>query len=337
MSTLHAKVSAKASSRPRISILTPTWNRASYLERSWQGLNRQTYTNFEWLVADDGSVDGTEDIVKALAARSNFPVIYIKASVHIGKPRMDNELLNHSTGEFLIWNDSDDWYLPHALEHFIEQWDKIPAENQPEYIGITALCSDAGGRLQSSAVPFNHSVVTTWDDLRFTHDVAGDMCLMVQKSLLGDSRFVEVDFMITESSYWQPFSNLKTVFSPVVLKVMDRTTANRISFSQKMEYCRGKAYGLAMAESAVPANRRGVLRGIWLSITFWRYSYLGEIPWRSASALWRGGIPRVLHLASAPLGWALAWKDIIQRKVVRTHREFEAVKDVVTISRKDLN
>lgn len=63
---------------PIFSILTPSWNRAAYLERVWRGLNSQTFRNFEWIVADDGSTDETEEVVRLLAAQSNFPVTYIQ-------------------------------------------------------------------------------------------------------------------------------------------------------------------------------------------------------------------------------------------------------------------
>lgn len=314
---------------PTVSVLTPTWNRAPYLEKVWEGLNSQSYRNFEWIVADDGSTDDTAEVIKSLAARSDFPITYVRASVRIGKPRMDNELLSHATGEFLIWNDSDDWHLPHALGHFVETWDQIPVDERCEYIGITALCTDASGRVQSSAVPFDQDVVTTWDELRFVHRVGGDMHLMIQRSSLGDRRFCEVDFMITESSFWQSFSGMKTIFSPVIVKIVDRNAANRISFSGKMEYCRGKAHGLALVETAVHVNQRSLFQRLWLSIIFWRYAYLGEIPFGTARRLWKGSVPGILHMATAPFGWALAWKDMIQGKVVRTHREYDRAKTQV--------
>ena len=45
-------------------MLTPTWNRASTLSRLKASLEAQTYPNFEWLIVDDGSTDGTADAVR---------------------------------------------------------------------------------------------------------------------------------------------------------------------------------------------------------------------------------------------------------------------------------
>jgi glycosyltransferase involved in cell wall biosynthesis len=76
-------------SNPLLSILTPTWNRGAYLERVWKGLESQTYRNFEWIVANDGSSDNTKDVINELARKSDFPVIFIDADMRIGKPIMN--------------------------------------------------------------------------------------------------------------------------------------------------------------------------------------------------------------------------------------------------------
>src|SRR3989338_9452063 len=89
------------------SILTPTWNRGAYLKRVFEVLKSQTFTNFEWIVADDGSNDNTIDVVNQFAKNSNFPVILIHADRHVGKVRVDNESIKQARGKFIVWCDSD--------------------------------------------------------------------------------------------------------------------------------------------------------------------------------------------------------------------------------------
>ena len=125
---------------PLISVLTPTWNRASYLRAVFDGLKAQTYTKFEWLVANDGSNDNTIEVVKELAKESSFPITLVSASVRIGKARMDNELVRMASGEFIMWCDSDDWLLPNALETLVTTWMSIPENEKDEFAGITARC-----------------------------------------------------------------------------------------------------------------------------------------------------------------------------------------------------
>jgi glycosyltransferase involved in cell wall biosynthesis len=92
----------------RFSILTPTWNRAIYLNRVYASLAEQTMQSFEWIVADDGSSDDTESVIKFLGGRSSFPLIYIRADRHVGKVIMDNASVRQAKGQFILWCDSDD-------------------------------------------------------------------------------------------------------------------------------------------------------------------------------------------------------------------------------------
>ena len=109
----------------KISILTPTWNRGSYLPKVWEGLSQQTFKDFEWIIANDGSEDNTIEVVRELAKKSQFSVILINANMRIGKSRMDNELVKSARGEFILWCDSDDVLYPNALEVLIKSWRSI--------------------------------------------------------------------------------------------------------------------------------------------------------------------------------------------------------------------
>lgn len=317
---------------PLISVLTPTWNRAAYLTRVWEGLCRQTFRDFEWVVANDGSTDDTRSLLRKVASRSPFPIVLVDASVHIGKPRMDNELIRHARGRFLVWNDSDDILVPSALARLVETWNSIPAEARDSYIGVTALCADTGGRLQSAAPSTDAAFDTTWNDLSERLGIEGDKLFYVRSDLTRQQEFIEVDFMVTESSFWNAVSDMKTRFLPEIVKIVGREAENRISFSGKMEYCRGKAYGMAVAERFPRGRRRSLRDRLWKAVTFFRYCTHGDIKLTSALRLWDGNLPRLLFLAMYPFGLALAMKDQLRGKVRKTHREFELARATVVIT-----
>ena len=98
------------------SVITPTWNRANYLQRLYQGLLAQSYQNFEWIIADDGSTDETESIIRHFTLGATFPIIYIRYSHRVGKIRVDNEAIRQAQGLLTVWVDSDDYLVSHALE-----------------------------------------------------------------------------------------------------------------------------------------------------------------------------------------------------------------------------
>lgn len=94
MSSLAAEAGSGRNATPLVSVLTPTWNCADYLlERVRNGLATQAYGNFEWIVCDGGSEDDTRNVLSAHAQKSSFPVTELVASHHIGKARMDNEVV----------------------------------------------------------------------------------------------------------------------------------------------------------------------------------------------------------------------------------------------------
>ena len=63
----------------KITIFTPTYNRAYIIENLYNSLKRQTNKNFEWLVVDDGSTDNTEELFnKWMSEENDFPIRYYK-------------------------------------------------------------------------------------------------------------------------------------------------------------------------------------------------------------------------------------------------------------------
>ena len=63
-----------------VTIITPTYNRKEKLADLFESLQKQNNKNFEWLVVDDGSVDGTENRVMQFKEVAQFPVRYIRKS-----------------------------------------------------------------------------------------------------------------------------------------------------------------------------------------------------------------------------------------------------------------
>ena len=76
--------------RYRFTVFTPTYNRAHLLHRVFNSLQDQTFTDFEWLIIDDGSTDNTLEIVNKFIKKANFPISYVKKE-NQGKDIMSTE------------------------------------------------------------------------------------------------------------------------------------------------------------------------------------------------------------------------------------------------------
>jgi glycosyltransferase involved in cell wall biosynthesis len=100
------------STAPAISIVTPTYNRRAALLRALESVRSQSFTDYEHIVVDDGSTDGTGE---AVAALGDPRIVYIALSVRQGANPARNAGIEASRAEIITFLDSDDAFLPHRL------------------------------------------------------------------------------------------------------------------------------------------------------------------------------------------------------------------------------
>lgn len=107
----------------KITVFTPTYNRAYILSHLYHSLQRQTFFDFEWLIVDDGSTDNTQDLVELWEKEKNFFPIYYYKQENGGKCRAINYALDLAHGELFFTVDSDDYLTDDALEKIVK-WEK---------------------------------------------------------------------------------------------------------------------------------------------------------------------------------------------------------------------
>src|SRR5229473_1606416 len=87
-------------------VFTPTFNRSQTLSRVYEGLRLQTFRDFEWLIVDDGSTDGTKELVEKWQTESAFLIRYIYQE-NQGKPAAFNHGVQEARGELFVTLDPD--------------------------------------------------------------------------------------------------------------------------------------------------------------------------------------------------------------------------------------
>lgn len=118
----------------KLTICTPTFNRAYILPKLYDSLNNQSCSSFEWLIIDDGSSDNTEEIVSSwLKKENNFPIRYYKKP-NGGKCSAINYGLDLSQGELFLVIDSDDTVTHNAVEIVINLEKTI--NNKEQFCGV---------------------------------------------------------------------------------------------------------------------------------------------------------------------------------------------------------
>jgi len=109
---------------PRISIVTPSYQQAAFLEEALRSVLLQNYPNLEYLVLDGGSTDGSAALVEKYAGHLAY--------WHSRRDRGQGDALNQgfarATGEIVGWLNSDDFYLPGALYAVARAFRDSPAE-----------------------------------------------------------------------------------------------------------------------------------------------------------------------------------------------------------------
>jgi glycosyltransferase involved in cell wall biosynthesis len=109
------RTSVSDSVQPLISICIPTYNRKDYLRETIQSILDQTCKDYEIIIVDDGSTDGTEQMVRNLG----IPVTYYWQP-NGGDAAARNKLIELAKGKYISFIDSDDLLLPDAIERMLK-------------------------------------------------------------------------------------------------------------------------------------------------------------------------------------------------------------------------
>lgn len=108
----------------RITIFTPTYNRAYILGQAYKSLLEQTNKEFIWLIIDDGSTDNTQQLVSEWQKENKIDIKYIKQE-NQGKHIAHNTAVANCNTEFLLILDSDDFLSENAIEILNKEIEKI--------------------------------------------------------------------------------------------------------------------------------------------------------------------------------------------------------------------
>ena len=117
---------AKQETKPLLSIGLPVYNGLPYLEASIRSLLASDFRDFELIVCDNASTDGTGDVVQALAAEDDR-IRYVRNEQNIGAARNYNKSLELARGTYFRWAAADDLITPGVLSKCIEVLENDPA------------------------------------------------------------------------------------------------------------------------------------------------------------------------------------------------------------------
>ncbi len=137
---------------PRVSIVTPSYNHARYLSRRVSSILRQTHCDFEWIIVDDCSTDGSFDLLRSLIG-TDRRVTLLKNERNYGMAMTVQKAIALAKGDLIYRAESDDFCEPRFLERMVQVFDRYPNVGLAFCRSLSVDTNDKiwGGKNQPSA------------------------------------------------------------------------------------------------------------------------------------------------------------------------------------------
>ncbi|MEU2429708.1 glycosyltransferase family A protein [Streptomyces sp. NPDC007861] len=221
------------------SVITAAFNRSHTLPALFHSLQRQQ-TELEWIVVDDGSTDGTKDLINDMAATADFRVSYL-SQPNSGKHVAMNRGIAAARGEFAALADSDDTLLDGALPALHTAWGQIPPKNRDRYVGVTGRCT-TGAEVLGSPIPGGH-LDASWQEAQYRHRLRGERWGMQRLDVLLRHPFPERpdQRFVAEGAVWRAIGrNYLTRYIETPVRFYRTTGADQLTRKPFREVAAGQ-------------------------------------------------------------------------------------------------
>lgn len=261
----------------RITVFTPTYNRAYIIGKLFDSLKRQSFRDFEWIVVDDGSTDDTEELfVQFQRETPFFPIRYFRTE-NGGKHRAINKGIVESRGEMFYIVDSDDYLPDDALEKIDRVEKTIPMQESNSFAGV------CGQKFFSQERPIGNTFDGDFLDItsleRSAHGITGDKAEVFYTKLLRKYPFPEFsgEKFMTECVVWDKiaFDGYKLRFFNECTMICNYLPDGLTASGGELFRANPKGWGLFLYQSGLFGKNKGLNK--WNSYLNYFYTMRGMI------------------------------------------------------------
>lgn len=177
----------------KFTIFTPCYNGANTIKRVFDSVESQTYTNFEWIIINDGSMDNSDEVIRGLMEKSpvRSKITYL-VQPNLGKHRAWNRAVDMATGELFLSADADDSFLPNTLDYFNREMLKLAnggSLQSCKYSGVNVCVYDPETmNMVGSPYPYD-GLVSDNIELAYKYNIRGEHWGIVRTDLLRKNKF----------------------------------------------------------------------------------------------------------------------------------------------------
>ncbi len=185
-------MSEKQNARHTFTVFVPTYNRAHLLPRVLECMEAQTFQDFELLIVDDGSTDGTYDYLQSYQPKGAFTLRVFRQE-NQGRHIAFNVAFEHARGFLFTTINSDDTMPDDALERFWQWW-QYAQEHYPDtpIVGVEGLCADMDtGEIIGEPFP-QSPMVSDRIEMHFVHRCRKDKQRAVRTDIISQYRFPQI-------------------------------------------------------------------------------------------------------------------------------------------------
>ncbi|MEN9563062.1 MAG: hypothetical protein RIR73_1306 [Chloroflexota bacterium] len=165
-----------------VSIITPSYNQAKYLEHTMLSVLNQDHPHIEYIVVDGASTDGSVEIIKKYAGK----LAHWESAKDKGQAEAINKGFARATGEIVAWLNSDDYYLPGTISAAVKVF-----EENPDVVLVYAnmLAVDENGKTFNT---LNYKKLTLEDLMCF--QIIGQPSVFIRRSALQKTSGLDLTF-----------------------------------------------------------------------------------------------------------------------------------------------
>lgn len=170
-----------------ITVFTPSYNRKKELKLLYKSLVKQNIKDFEWLIVDDGSSDGTSDYIDKLKQENKININYIYKE-NGGKQSAYNRGLDEAKGDIFLCIDSDDILMDNVLSKIEIDFDKIKADDKIGGIAYVQSYISDKNKIIGTKFP-EDEMEDTYFNIYHKHKVTGDKLIVLKTKVAKEYYF----------------------------------------------------------------------------------------------------------------------------------------------------